>query len=103
LGFPRTSKSEPKMQENLKSGLYCIFRHISPDTFTTVKRVNYFKEVVTERKVSGIIVIGKNLKLGPCHIKITTLQTPMNSKTLFVQAYVNTEFFAFYSSELQGT
>jgi len=69
--FARTSKNEPTMQEyhkprNLKSGLYCIFRDVSPDISMTVKRVNYFQKVVTQRKVSGgITVTGKNLKLGP--------------------------------------
>jgi hypothetical protein len=38
----------------------------------TAKRVNYFPKVVTESKSSSIIFIGKNLKLGPQHTKITT-------------------------------
>ena len=38
---------------NLKSGLYCIFRDVSPDISVAVKRVNYFQKVVTQRKVNG--------------------------------------------------
>jgi hypothetical protein len=49
--FAMTSKNEPTMQEhhkssNLKSGLYCIVRDVSPDISMTVKRFNYSQNVV---------------------------------------------------------
>jgi len=36
---------------NLKSGLYCIFRNVSPDISMTFKKVNYFQKVVTQKKL----------------------------------------------------
>jgi hypothetical protein len=106
--FARTSKNEPAMQENhiprnLKSVLYCIFRDVSPDISMAVKRVKYIQKVVTQRKVSG----GRY----HCHCKepkTWSVAYQNNNPQILTNIYwqqlpINTEFFAPYSNELQGT